>query len=109
MDSITRNFLNDFIEGKNYEHFSPSKQFEYFVNFCIINKEYDSVSFDEKQISTGNFTQGIDGIGIIVNNKLCSSISEIKQLIELNRFLTVTFVIIQSKTSSSFDGKSIDN
>jgi AIPR protein len=109
MDSITRNFLNDFVESKSYGHFEYSKQFEYFVNFCIINKEYDSISFDEKQITTGNSTQGLDGIGIIVNNKLCSSVSEIKQLIELNRFLTVTFVLIQSKTSANFDGKLIDN
>lgn len=109
MDTITRGFLKDFVESKNYAHFDTSKQFEYFINFCVINKEYDSISFDEKEISTGNSTQGIDGIGIIVNNKLCSSVSEIKQLVELNRYLTATFVIIQSKTSPSFNNSQIDN
>lgn len=109
MDAITKSFLKEFIESKNYNLLSLSDQFELFANFCIINKEYDSVSFDEKEISTGKNTQGIDGIGIIVNNKLCNSIQEIKELIELNRFLTVTFVIIQSKSSSKFDGTLIDN
>lgn len=109
MDSITRNFLNEFIDSKNYSHLKESKQFEYFVNFCVINKEYDSVSFDEKQISTGDSAQGVDGVGIIVNNKLCLSVGEVQQLIELNRVLTVTFVMIQAKTSSKFEGESMDS
>jgi hypothetical protein len=109
MNTITKGFLNDFIERKGYSKLEHSLQFEYFCNFCIINKEYDSISFDEKYISTGNSTQGIDGIGIIVNNKLCSSVSEIKQIMELNRMLTVTFVFIQAKTSSKFDNKEIEN
>ena len=109
MDAITKSFLKEFVESKNYSLLTLSDQFEMFANFCIINKEYDSVSFDEKEISTGKNTQGIDGIGIIVNNKLCNSIQEIEELIELNRVLTVTFIIIQSKTSSKFDGNQIDN
>lgn len=109
MDAITKSFLKEFVESKNYTSLTLSDQFEMFANFCIVNKEYDSVSFDEKEISTGKNTQGIDGIGIIVNNKLCNSVQEIQELIDLNRFLTVTFIIIQSKTSSKFDGTQIDN
>lgn len=109
MNTITKGFFNDFIDRKGYSKLEHSLQFEYFCNFCVINKEYDSISFDEKSISTGNSAQGIDGIGIIVNNKLCSSTSEIKQIMELNRMLTVTFVFIQAKTSSKFDNKQIEN
>ena len=69
MNTITKGFFNDFIDRKGYSKLEHSLQFEYFCNFCVINKEYDSISFDEKSISTGNSTQGIDGIGIIVNNK----------------------------------------
>lgn len=109
MDVITKGFLNDFIERKGYLKIKESDQFEYFCNFCVINKEFDSISFDEKIISTGNSTQGIDGIGIIVNNKLCTNSSEIKQIMELNRVLTVTFVFIQSKSSTSFNNQQIEN
>ncbi|MDY8137508.1 AIPR family protein [Aquimarina sp. 2201CG5-10] len=109
MDAITKSFLNEFTDSKGYDSLTQSEQFEMFTNFCIVNKEYDSVSFDEKEISTGKNTQGIDGIGIIVNNKLCNSSNEIQELIDLNRTLIVSFVLIQSKTSSKFDGKQIDN
>lgn len=101
--------MDEFVESKNYSTLPVSDQFEHFTNFCIINKEYDSVSFDEQEISTGKATQGIDGIGIIVNNKLCNNVKEIEQLIELNRVLSVHFVLIQTKTSPKFDGKEIDN
>lgn len=109
MDIITNGFLNDFVERKGYSKLSDSQRFEYFCNFCVINKEYDSISFDDKLISTGNSTQGIDGIGIIVNNKLCQNVSEVKQVMEMNRMLTVTFIFIQSKTSSSFSNNHIEN
>jgi len=109
MDAITKSFLKEFVDSKNYNSLPLSDQFEMFANFCITNKEYDSVSFDEKEISTGKNTQGIDGIGIIVNNKLCNSIQEIEELIELNRILTVSFIIIQSKTSNKFEGAQIEN
>lgn len=109
MNTITQSFLNDFVERKAYSMLPESTRFEYFCNFCIINKEYDSISFDEKLISTGNSTQGIDGIGIIVNNKLCYTKSEIEQIMALNRRLTVTFVFIQTKKSSKFDNKQIEN
>jgi len=109
MDTITRSFLNDFIERKGYKRLNESTQFEYFSNFCVVNKEFDSISFDEKLVSTGNSTQGIDGIAIIVNNKLCSNVGEIQQIMEMNRVLTVTFIFIQSKTSSSFNNEQIEN
>lgn len=109
MDLITTGFLNDFIDRKGYSKLIESQKFEYFCNFCVINKEYDSISFDEKLISTGNSTQGIDGIGIIVNNKLCQNVSEVKQVMEMNRMLTVTFIFIQSKTSNSFNNQHIEN
>lgn len=109
MDTITRGFFNDFIERKGYERLNESVQFEYFCNFCVVNKEFDSISFDEKLISTGNSSQGIDGISIIVNNKLCENIGEIQQIMDLNRVLTVTFIFIQSKISASFNNQQIEN
>lgn len=109
MDAITQSFLNEFTDNKGYKNLSLSEQFELFTNFCVINKEYDSVSFDEKDISTGKATQGIDGIGIIVNNKLCSTQKEIEELIELNRILNVNFILIQAKTSPKFEGSQIES
>jgi hypothetical protein len=83
-------------------------QFEWFANYCIVNKEYDSIRFELKSTLTGRGTQGIDGVAIIVNNKLCSTVQEIEDLIQMNRILNVTFVFIQSKISAKFEGTEIE-
>lgn len=107
MDSIIKGFLTSFSQQKNYTSLKESTQFEYFTLFCVINNENDNVTINEKQLSTGCNAQGIDGIGIIVNNKLCTSIKEIQDIIDMNGFLDVTFVLIQSKTSHKFEGSEI--
>lgn len=108
MDAITRSFLDEFSRNKNITQLKPEDRFEWFANYCIVNQEYDSIRFEIKNTLTGNSTQGIDGIAIIVNNKLCSSVKEISDLIEMNRILNVQFIFIQSKTSQKFDGTKID-
>ncbi len=80
-----------------------------FANHCIISKEYGSTSFDLGDIGTGKATQGIDGIAIIVNNKIVDSVEEIRDLIDLNKILNVKFVLIQSKSGNKFDNSDILN
>ncbi|CEN81904.1 AIPR protein [[Clostridium] sordellii] len=109
MDIITKGFLEEFAENINLKKMQESDQFELFANYCIINKEYNSTSFELKNTLTGKATQGIDGLAIIVNNKIVNSVEEIKDLLEMNRYLDVQFILIQTKTSSKFDNKQIEN
>lgn len=109
MDIVTRSFLEDFIEKHNIKKCSESDKFELFSNYCVVNKEYNSSVFDVKETLTGKATQGIDGIAIIVNNRIVNSYKEIEDLLELNRSLDVQFILIQSKTTSAFDNKEIEN
>lgn len=109
MDRITKSFLEEFCKINELANIKESKQYEYFSNYCAITKEYGNSSFDLDDTTTGEATQGIDGIGIIVNNKLVNEVEEIKDLIEINKVLNVKFVLIQSKTSSSFSNPDILN
>lgn len=109
MDRITEAFLKEFVELNDLDKVKPSEQFEYFVNYCIVSNEYGNTSFDLDEIFTGKATQGIDGIAVIVNNKIVETTEEIKDLIDLNKILNVRFVLIQSKTSNNFDNGEILN
>ncbi|MFQ9245962.1 MAG: AIPR family protein [Clostridium paraputrificum] len=109
MDPITSAFLNEFIKNFEVQEKKVETQFEMFVNYCVIAKEYNSTGFEYENIMTGEATQGIDGIGIIVNNKLVNTIEEVENLIQTNRYLDVDFIMIQSKTSNNFDNKEILN
>ena len=109
MDSITKKFLEEFCNSFELNKNKESIVFEHFCNYCCINKENGIVDIKLNDLSTGSNACGIDGIAIIVNNKLVTSISEIQHQIDTNRSLDVNFVFIQAKTSSSFNNEQILN
>ena len=103
VDPITQKFLGEFCKLFEIDEKKTDTAFEHFCNYCCVNKENGIVDIKLEEISTGKNAQGIDGIAIIVNHKLVTSISEIEFQIQNSRMLDVNFVFIQAKTSSSFD------
>ena len=108
MDQITESCVKDFLKSQEISENNEATNFENFTNFCIISKEYNG-HFEIEDISTDKSTQGIDGIGIIVNGKLVDDVDEIDDLVELNKTIEVVFVLIQAKTSSKFESSEIGN
>jgi hypothetical protein len=103
MDRIVSRLVEDLLSIQEIASENPEKDFERFVNFSIISKEFNR-SFDIDDTLTGNGDDtGIDGIAIIVNGQLIQSKEEIDFLLISNSFLEVTMVFIQSKTSNHFD------
>lgn len=109
MDRITQSMIDSFKNNQSLNIDDDSELFEYFVNYCVVNNVYGSNDFDLEEITTGKATQGIDGIAIIVNQKFVNTIEDIDTLIEYNKLISVKFVLIQAKTSSSFDNTEIGN
>lgn len=105
MDPITSKFLQEFKQSFELEKDNEDEAFEKFVNYCCANKENGMVDVSIDDLGTGEATQGIDGIAIVVNHKLVTNISEIQYQIESVKRLDVRFVFMQSKTSASFDNK----
>ncbi len=109
MDSVTSKFLKEFKTKFEIVDYDEDMAFEYFANYCCINKENGNVDISLDDISTGNAANGIDGIGIIVNHKLVTSVSEVEFQIQSANRLDVKFVFVQSKTSPSFENALILN
>lgn len=109
MDRITQSLVNKFSADHEMHITDPSELFECFVNYCAVTKEYGTDDFDVEEVTTGNSTQGIDGIAIIVNQRLVNTTDDIDQLLELNQTIKVKFVLIQSKTEPRFDNTEITN
>ena len=97
MDRITENMVKAFSESEGLGDLKDTLKFEYFVNHCIIKSLYGIEDFDISDITTGKDTPGIDGIAIIVNEKLVRTLSDIDLLISLNRQINVKFILIQTK------------
>ena len=102
MDRITETLIRDFLNLLELQSEGIANDFERFVNYSILSKEYTKTfDIDTVTVAAGNDT-GIDGIGILVNGHLVEDIDEVNDLIEKNGYLEVTYIFIQSKTSSTF-------
>ena len=84
MDRITQSMIEAFKEDLSVNIDDISLLFEYFSNYCVVNDVYGINDFDVEDITTGKNTQGIDGIAIIVNQKLINTTDDIDLLISAN-------------------------
>lgn len=114
-NKILQGYLNDFQNDFGISNkLKESELFEHFSNYCILSKIHpeafynDSFKIEELNVGGGNDT-GIDGIAIVVNEHIVSSIEEINSLIDDLQRLDVKFIFIQSKTSSTFNSGEIGN
>lgn len=103
MDRITKSLISELLLNQDMISEGDSKDFEKLVNYCVISNEYSkTLEIDLVTVGDGGDT-GIDGIAIIVNGQLIENKEEIDDLLERNNSLEVTYLFIQSKTSSNFN------
>ncbi|MFA6062001.1 MAG: AIPR family protein [Gallionella sp.] len=108
-DEILKGHLRDFSEQNALEDMSEPEQFERFVNYCVISKQYPR-EFNFEDISVGGGADtAIDGVAIIVNGNIVKEPEEIEFFVSRNGSLNVSFSFIQSKTSAKFNGSQILN
>lgn len=81
--------------------------FEKFCNYVIISNELGEELEEPNKVSTNN-APGIDGIGIIVNDKLISDESDLERIGEYEK-IKVKVVFIQSTIRNSFDTTKFNN
>jgi hypothetical protein len=108
-DEILKSHIRDYSEQNGLEGISEAEQFERFVNYCIISKQYPR-EFDFEDLSVGGGgDSAVDGVAIIVNGNIVQAAEEIDYFLKNNGSLDVSFSFIQSKTSAKFNGAQILN
>lgn len=106
MNKIIESFLNTHIDEYGLGDAEKELSFEHFINRCIINK-YAADRFDPSDIMTDPGEKGLDGVAIIVNDRLILDSDDLLSVLKDYETLNVTFVFIQSKTSENFSGSEI--
>lgn len=102
MDRITQSLVNEFKTAHSLERLGDSNLFERFVNYVAVSSLHQDV-FDTADVSVDDDSYGLDGIGIIANGALVTTPDEVRDLVETNGYLEVTFIFTQAKASSNFD------
>ena len=106
MNRIIQSFLNTHIQEYELDGVSTETAFEHFINRCIINK-YSSDRIDPEVIMTDAGEKGLDGVAIVINEKVIVDLEEARAIVASSSNLSVTFVFIQSKTSENFKASEI--
>ena len=75
MNRIIQSFLKTHIKEYELEALGEEVAFEHFINRCIINK-YSSERFDPNLIMTDAGEKGLDGVAIIVNERVISDMGQ---------------------------------
>ena len=101
-DKLIEGYLKDFVETHEFSDLSTSEAFEHFVNRCIVSREHpENVDFESMRVG-GSGDLAIDGIAILVNEHLASSVEDVNFFLRTLRRLDVRFLFVQSKTSDNF-------
>ncbi|MBP2660590.1 MAG: hypothetical protein H6Q69_3622 [Firmicutes bacterium] len=103
MDRITKSLLDEFVNDNSLGTLTEEKAFEHFSSYLAVSSHYTaSFSSDDIVVGAGGDC-GIDGIAIIVNGNFVTEPEEIDDLAKTNTYLDVTFILVQSERSSSFE------
>ena len=109
LDRITKSLLDTFVESEGLGSLSGSEAFERFATYCVISREHpETFNVEDVVVSGGNDT-GIDGIAVIVNGSLITTVEELEDLLQSSGYIEATFVFVQAKTANSFDAGEIGN
>jgi cold shock CspA family protein len=102
-DKLIQGYLKDFVDAHELQELAEAEAFEHLVNYCIACREHpENLDFESMHVGgTGDFA--IDGIAVLVNEHLVSSIEDVEFFKRNLRRLDVRFVFIQSKMSDRFD------
>jgi hypothetical protein len=108
VDLITSNLMSNFkTEQSLPEDIDQPTLLEHFANYCAVSSEFsDEFALDDIHVAGGN-DLGIDGLAVVVNGNLISSIEEIEDLAASNKYIEAEFVFVQAKSASKFDGGEI--
>lgn len=106
MDRVSESLLKEFSTEHGISHLPEDKRFEHFASAISIGRHY-SDSFDTEDVLVGT-AAGIDGIAIIVNNKLITDIDGLDEVKDDQQW-DVSFIFVQADRGATFDTGKMGN
>lgn len=109
--------IKQFKNNYNLSNLNDSELFERFVNRALLELHQSASTTKRPNVlnfaSTGGGNDmGIDGLFILINNIVVTSVEEIQSLVDGNAKIDIDFVFIQSKNQDKYDcgelGKYLD-
>jgi hypothetical protein len=107
MDAVTRALMNEYAQASGIADLPDDKKFEHFSAYSIVSSKYNE-EFDSADLIAGDGGDlNVDAFAVKVNGKIADDADFVDDVLKLNGYLDVEFIIVQAKTSSSFDGAAL--
>lgn len=107
MDAVTRALMNEYAQASGISDLPEDKKFEHFATYSIVSSRYND-EFDAADLVAGDGADlNVDAFAIKVNGRIADDPDFVDDVLQLNGYLDVEFIVIQAKTSSSFDGAAL--
>ena len=109
MHIILKNHVAEIASEFEYEGFGESKLFEFFCNYCVVSKHYFG-RFDPREITTIEDDASLDGLAIIIDGDLVTTVDDAKEIFKTHKTnLVVDLVVTQVKSGEQFKKEEINN
>lgn len=113
---ITKSHFEDFVSAYGYKGLTENEAFEKFIIFCVTSKYVRNQTITKSLIDDINIGNGgdwgIDGLLIVINGRIVTTIQDVDDMLDANGYLDVQFVFIQAKNVESINvgelGKALD-
>lgn len=105
MHTVVRSYLKTFSDEHGFSDEDESRQFEHFVNHCVI-AHYFPDSFDFDSVTTSDADPSIDGIAVLLGDELVTTVEDAKSLIDRRtsrRSIDARYLFVQAKRGEGFD------
>lgn len=103
MHRIVKAHLISFVKSFGLEAEDESTQFEKFATHCVIASRFSS-TYDLDDVVTGPGDEGIDGIAVVIDEGITTSVEDTQVLFSSSRRNhDVDILFVQAKRSESFD------
>ncbi len=107
MDRVTEGLLREFCLENDLTSCDQGTAFEHFVNFLVATR-YLIETPDLDLIHTGGGADtGLDGVVIVLNGSLITSVEDVEALLRQSVYFDVHFVLVQSKRTPTFSAADI--
>lgn len=107
MDTVTRALVQEFCTENGFSGLDQSKKFELFTAHCIFSARFPEELEIQNLVVGDGGDLNVDAFAIKVNGRLVEDAEVVSDMLELSGTLEVEFLILQAKSSSSFNGAEI--
>jgi hypothetical protein len=107
VDRILQGLNDQFRIEHDLGNLKDDELFESFCAFCVFRSIYEDELDPEEFRTGGGGDLAIDAAAVLINGDLLIDASDVQSALEECRVADVHFILVQAKTSSSFDGKVI--